>query len=135
MKSTGAWKQIFSLIYSFFFLLFFSPTLYSEIVIDGELSEVEWKSDREINKFYDVFPFSLKDASGETRILIQENEKGIYIGFINNQAKETIRANQHQRDQGARPPVGDQVGITIDFDNAGKTGYRFSVNAGNSIND
>ena len=135
MKSTGAWKLIFNLIYSFLFLFSFCPTLYSEIFIDGELSEVEWNTAREINKFYEVFPFSLNDSSGDTRILIQENEKGIYIGFINNQARETIRANQHQRDQGARPPIGDQVGITIDFDNDGKTGYRFSVNAGGSIND
>ena len=135
MKSTSAWKPIFNLNYCFFLLFFFPSTLSSEIVIDGELSEEEWKTAREINKFYEVFPFSLNDASGDTRILIQEDGKGIYIGFINIQAKETIRANQHQRDQGARPPVGDQVGITIDFDNDGKTGYRFSVNAGGSIND
>ena len=135
MKNTSAWKPIFSLSYCFFLLFLFSSTLSSEIVIDGYLSEEEWKTAREINKFYEVFPFSLNDASGDTRILIQEDGKGIYIGFINTQAKETIRANQHQRDQGARPPVGDQVGITIDFDNDGKTAYRFSVNAGGSIND
>ena len=129
-----AWKRLIKFFY-IFFLAFFCSSSFSEIIIDGKLSEEEWKSAREINKFYEVFPFSLKDASGDTRILIQEDEKGIYIGFINIQTKETIRANQHQRDQGARPPVGDQVGITIDFDNDGKTGYRFSVNAGNSIND
>lgn len=107
----------------------------SEIVIDGELSEEEWELAREINEFYEVFPFSLNDADVNTKILIQQDEKGIYFGFINPQAKESIRANQHQRDQGARPPIGDQVGVTIDFDNDGKTGYRFSVNAGGSIND
>ena len=93
------------------------------------MSEEEWKTAREINRFYEVFPFSLNDASGDTKILIQEDEKGIYIGFINNQAKETIRANQHQRDQGARPPVGDQVGITIDFDNDGKTCLLYTSDA------
>ncbi len=118
-----------------FVILGISSFSYSEIIIDGELSEEEWKDSREIKKFYEVFPFSLNDVSGTSRVLIQEDSKGIYFGFINNQPKQTIRSNQHQRDQGARPPIGDQVGVTIDFDNDGKTAYRFSVNAGNSIND
>ena len=92
MKSTSAWKPIFNLSYCFFLLFLFSSSLSSEIVIDGYLSEEEWKTAREINKFYEVFPFSLNDASGDTKILIQEDEKGIYIGFINIQAKDTIRA-------------------------------------------
>ena len=71
MKSTSAWKPILNLIYCFFLLFFFSLTLSSEIVIDGELSEEEWKTAREINRFYEVFPFSLNDVSGDTRILIQ----------------------------------------------------------------
>ena len=57
----------------------------SEIVIDGELSEEEWELAREINEFYEVFPFSLNDADVNTKILIQQDEKGIYFGFINPQ--------------------------------------------------
>ena len=90
-----------------FVILGISSFSYSEIIIDGELSEEEWKDSREIKKFYEVFPFSLNDVSGTSKVLIQEDSKGIYFGFINNQPKETIRSNQHQRDQSARPPIGD----------------------------
>ena len=135
MKNNYAWKPLSYFFYIPLILFSFSSILSSEILIDGELSEKEWQTAREINKFYEVFPFSLNDVSGNTRVLILDDEKGIYFGFINAQSNESIRANQHQRDQGARPPVGDQVGVTLDFDNDGKTAYRFSVNAGNSIND
>ena len=135
MKNNYARKPLSNFFYISVILFSFSSILSSEILIDGELSEEEWQSAREIHKFYEVFPFSLNDVSGNTRVLILDDEKGIYFGFINAQSIESIRANQHQRDQGARPPVGDQVGVTLDFDNDGKTAYRFSVNAGNSIND
>ena len=135
MKSIYTWRPLPKFFHTFLFLFSFSSILSSEILIDGKLSEKEWQNAREVNKFYEVFPFSLNDVSGNTRVLIADDEKGIYFGFINTQSNESIRANQHQRDQGARPPVGDQVGVTLDFDNDGKTAYRFSVNAGNSIND
>ena len=60
-----------------------SLQVWPEIVIDGELSEEEWELAREINEFYEVFPFSLNDADVNTKILIQQDEKGIYFGFIN----------------------------------------------------
>tara|TARA_Y100000590_G_scaffold122407_1_gene140088 strand:- start:11121 stop:13436 length:2316 start_codon:yes stop_codon:yes gene_type:complete len=134
MKNKNAWKLNYKSSL-FLYFLFFSTIITSEILLDGKLNEEEWKEARTIDTFYEVFPFSLNDVSGNSKILIQEDKKGIYFGFINIQPRETIRSNQHQRDQGARPPIGDQVGVTIDFDNDGKTAYRFSVNAGNSIND
>ena len=98
-------------------LIAFCPGLFSEIVIDGILDEAEWTTAKEVTEFYEVYPYSLDNGHKNTRILIKEDEKGMYFGFINNQPKATIRLNQHQRDQGVRPPVGDQNGVTIDFDN------------------
>ena len=115
----NARKRFFNVYPRLLLISFFSSFVFAEIVIDGKLSEEEWELAREINKFYEVFPFSLNDVSGNTRVLIVDDEKGIYFGFINTQTNESIRANQHQRDQGARPPVGDQVGVTLDFDNDG----------------
>ena len=116
-------------------LIAFCPALFSEIVIDGFLDEEEWTTAREINEFYEVYPYSLDTGHNDTKILIREDEKGMYFGFINTQPKDTIRLNQHQRDQGVRPPIGDQNGVTLDFDNDRRTGYRFIVNAGGSIID
>ena len=116
-------------------LIALCPGIYSEIIIDGLLDEEEWATARVVNQFYEVYPYSLETGHTDTKILIKEDEKGMYFGFINNQPKDTIRLNQHQRDQGVRPPIGDQNGVTIDFDNDARTGYRFIVNAGGSIND
>ncbi|MDG2019591.1 MAG: DUF5916 domain-containing protein [SAR86 cluster bacterium] len=116
-------------------LIAFCPGLFSEIIVDGLLDEEDWSTARVVNDFYEVYPYSLNTGHTDTKILIKEDEKGMYFGFINTQPKDTIRLNQHQRDQGVRPPVGDQNGVTIDFDNDARTGYRFIVNAGGSIND
>ncbi|MFL2697688.1 MAG: DUF5916 domain-containing protein [Gammaproteobacteria bacterium] len=116
-------------------ILLLSSSVFSEIVVDGILDEADWESAREVSQFYEVYPFSLNPDHKDTKVLIKEDREGIYFAFINKQPKETLRLNQHQRDQGARPPVGDQNGVTIDFDNDGRTGYRFIVNAGGSIID
>ena len=100
----------------------FCPGLFSEIVVDGLLDEEEWSTARVVNNFYEVYPYSLDTGHTDTKIFIKEDEKGMYFGFINTQPKDTIRLNQHQRDQGIRPPVGDQNGVTIDFDNDARTG-------------
>ena len=93
MKNNDAWKPLSNFFYISLILFSFSSILSSEILINGELSEKEWQTAREINKFYEVFPFSLNDVSGNTRVLILEDEKGIYFGFINAQSNESIRAN------------------------------------------
>ena len=86
MKNNDAWKPLSNFFYIPLILFSFSSILSSEILIDGELSEKEWQTAREINKFYEVFPFSLNDVSGNTRVLILDDEKGIYFGFINTQS-------------------------------------------------
>ena len=79
MKNSYAWKSLSNFFYIHLILFSFSSILSSEILIDGELSEKEWQTAREINKFYEVFPFSLNDVSGNTRVLVLDDEKGIYF--------------------------------------------------------
>ena len=79
MKNNYAWKPLSNFFYISVILFSFSSILSSEILIDGELSEKEWQSAREINKFYEVFPFSLNDVSGNTTVLILDDDKGIYF--------------------------------------------------------
>ena len=120
-------------------LLFNSPT-YSEtlslseaITIDGVLEEDAWSTAREWTKYYESIPFSLAAPRHFQKVLILEDENGMYFGFINEQSKDTIRANQHQRDD-ERANV-DKAGVSIDFDGNGLTAYGFSVSAGGSISD
>ena len=104
-----------------------------DINIDGHLDEPAWSSAREWNRYYESIPFSLAPPKHKQKVLILEDEQGIYFGFINQQDNASIRANLHQRDD-ERANV-DRAGVTIDFDGDGLTAYNFSVSAGGSISD
>ena len=114
-------------------LLLALPAFAEEIKIDGILDEAAWSTAREWTQYYESIPFSLAAPKHFQKVLILEDEKGMYFGFINEQANDTIRANQHQRDD-ERANV-DKAGVSIDFDGNGLTAYGFSVSAGGSISD
>ena len=114
---------------------FLSTYIYSTIEIDGKLDEPEWDSAKEINQFYEIFPYSLKDADFSTKVLIKETDQGIFFGFSSSQKKDTIRANQHQRDAHFMRTNADLVGVAIDFDGNALTAFDFYVSAGGSIGD
>ena len=60
------------------FILSFS--LSSEITIDGSLDEVEWNKAQVIDRFYEVYPYSLREVNDyKTQILIIESDKGPYL--------------------------------------------------------
>ena len=80
-------------------LLIFSVPIFSEIKVDGILDDPEWKDASQITKFYEVFPYSLNEVTDfKTIILIQESEKGIYLGYKNYQSNESMRSQNHERD-------------------------------------
>ena len=101
------------------FVLFTSNLSSLDLVIDGNLDEADWLNAREITKYYESLPYTLNDASGSQKVLVLEDEKGIYLGFISYQANETIRAQKHQRDD--EMANADMVGVSIDFDGDGLT--------------
>ena len=121
----------FSYLLGFFFL---TPQLSAlDISVDGVLDEREWSEAREWTKYYESMPFSLAEPKHFQKVLIQEDEKGIYFGFINLQSKDSIRANKHERDD--EMANADKCGLAIDFDGDGLTEYGFTVSAGGSISD
>ena len=114
--------------------LVFCINLKAEISIDGVLDEKEWETARKIDTFYEVFPYSLKEISDfKTDILIFENPNGIYIGFKNYQSNESMRAQNHERDD--EMSLADKNGVSIDFDADGLIAYQFFVSSGGSIGD
>ena len=115
-------------------LLFLSSNINAlDISIDGVLDEKEWSEAREWTKYYESMPFSLAEPKHFQKVLIQEDEKGMYFGFINLQSKDSIRANKHERDD--EMANADKCGLAIDFDGDGLTAYGFTVSAGGSISD
>ena len=103
------------------------------MVIDGKIKETDWNQAREITKYYESLPYTLNDASGSQKVLVLEDEKGIYLGFINYQSNDSIRTQKHQRDD--EMANADMVGVSIDFDGDGLLSYGFSISAGGSILD
>ena len=118
---------------SFFPLLLFSNLLLSAIVVDGKLNEEEWKSAQQINKFYQVFPFTLEEPEQKTTVLVYETEKGMFVGYINYQARASMRAQLHERD--ADNANADKVGMSVDFDGDSLMAYSFTVSLGGSLWD
>ena len=106
---------------TFLCLLLVSPFSFSEILIDGKLDEAEWDEAREVTKFYEVYPFTLEEPKYDQKVLVLEDEKGIYFGFINYQPTESIRSNKHERD--LERPNADRVGVNIDFDGDNISAY------------
>ena len=115
-------------------LVLFTSSIHSlDIIVDGKLEEKEWSEAKEITKYYESLPYTLNDASGFQKVLVLEDEEGIYLGFINYQDQETIRTQKHQRDD--EMANADMVGVSIDFDGDGLLSYGFSISAGGSILD
>ena len=104
-----------------------------DIKIDGVLDDADWSSAREWTKYYESMPFSLAEPKHFQKVLIHQDEKGMYFGFINEQPKESIRANKHERDD--EMGNADKAGLAIDFDGDGLTAYGFTISAGGSVSD
>ena len=109
------------------------PVYSVDIKIDGVLDDADWSSAREWTKYYESMPFSLAEPKHFQKVLIHQDEKGMYFGFINEQAKESIRANKHERDD--EMANADKAGLAIDFDGDGLTAYGFTISAGGSVSD
>ena len=111
----------------------FSAYVSAEITIDGRLDEAEWKQAQRFASFVETRPFSLKESTIPTEVLVLTDEKGIYIGFINQQSWDTRYRRKQERD--AMWSDSDRNFISIDFDGKANMGYFFGVSLGGSMSD
>ncbi len=111
----------------------FSAYVSAEITVDGRLDETEWKQAQRFENFVETSPFSLKETTHPTEVLILTDEKGIYFGFINEQPWDTRYRRKQERD--AMWADSDRNFISIDFDGKANMGYFFGVNLGGSMSD
>ncbi len=111
----------------------FSAYVSAEITVDGRLDETEWKQAQRFENFVETSPFSLKETTHPTEVLILTDEKGIYFGFINEQPWDTRYRRKQERD--AMWADSDRNFLSIDFDGKANIGYFFGVNLGGSMSD
>ena len=82
-------RNSYQILFVFLGLIFLSPYVSAfEMSIDGVLDEEEWSQAREWTKYYESMPFSLAEPKHFQKVLILEDEKGMYFGFINLQSKD-----------------------------------------------
>jgi len=115
------------------FSAIFSAYVSAEITVDGRLDETEWKQAQRFESFVETRPFSLKESTHPTEVLILTDEKGIYIGFINEQPWDTRYRRKQERD--AMWSDSDRNFLSIDFDGKANMGYFFGVSLGGSMSD
>ena len=115
------------------FSAIFSAYVSAEITVDGRLDETEWKQAQRFQNFVETSPFSLKESTHPTEVLILTDEKGIYIGFINEQPWDTRYRRKQERD--AMWSDSDRNFLSIDFDGKANMGYFFGVSLGGSMSD
>mgnify|MGYP005691367341 FL=1 len=117
----------------YFVLLFFFNAFLLAINIDGNLSEEEWQQAEYLDNFLTVFPNDKSAPEYKTKIKYFSNEKGIYIGIINEQPLSTQVSQKHPRDSWAVDA--DRISLIIDFNANANIGYEFTVSLGDSLRD
>ena len=103
------------------------------IIVDGNLSELEWQDAYEINKFFETSPYTLKESKEKTKTLIFSNKDGIYVGFKNYQATSSMLSRRAMRDE--MNSLAEKNSINIDFDGDGSKAYILAVTLGDSLFD
>ena len=63
------------------FNVFFSAYVSAEITVDGRLDETEWKQAQRFESFVETRPFSLKESTHPTEVLILTDEKEFILVY------------------------------------------------------
>ena len=97
------------------------------IKVDGVLNEPVWQQLASLGDMRVLRPDTLAKASHTTDIKLFYTEKGLYVGFYNEQEEDTIVERLSPRDQYISR---DGNYVTLDPGGAGLYGYWFGVNLG-----
>ena len=102
------------------------PAINGEVIIDGNLSEAQWKNATKILVNNITRPYDNIPSPVHTEALIMSDADTFYIAFIANDPEPNqITAFYKDRDKAWG---NDLVGIKIDTFNDQRTAYRFLVN-------
>ena len=103
------------------------------IDIDGRIDEGEWAGAKHVTDFRVVEPLTRAPSPYPTEAWIKATPEGLAIAFRNTQGPGVPRTYQRtQRDQDAQV---DRVNLMVDFDGDGRSGYNFTVNITDGIQD
>jgi hypothetical protein len=103
------------------------------IDVDGRIDPAEWQGAEHVTDFKVVEPLTRAPSPYPTEAWVLATPEGLAIGFRNTQPASVPRTYQRtQRDQDAAV---DRVNLMVDFDGDGRSGYNFTVNLTDGIQD
>ena len=103
------------------------------IDVDGRIDPAEWQGAEHVTQFKVVEPLTRAPSPYPTEAWLLATPEGLAIGFRNTQPASVPRTYRRtQRDQDAQV---DRVNLMVDFDGDGRSGYNFTVNLTDGIQD
>jgi hypothetical protein len=103
------------------------------IRIDGHLDEPVWQTLPAYDEFVVIEPDTLGETVHDTYIRLAYDERGLYVGAEMRQPAETLITRLSSRDE--RGLNRDSINLTLDTSGAGRYGYWFGINLGDSLMD
>jgi hypothetical protein len=106
---------------------------HAEVTIDGRIDPTEWAGAEHVTDFRLTEPLTGAPSPYPTEAWILATPEGLAIGFRNTQTKDVPRTRQRTQRDGDAPV--DRVNLMIDYDGDGRSGYNFTLNLTDGIQD
>jgi hypothetical protein len=113
--------------------VFSQASAAASITVDGKISEAEWAGAQHITDFKLVQPLTGANAPYATEAWVLSTPEGLAVGFRNTQPASVRRTRERTRRDG--DAAVDRVNLMVDYDGNGGTGYNFTLNLTNGIQD
>jgi len=113
--------------------LFSQASMAASITVDGKISEAEWAGAQHISDFKLVQPLTGADTPYPTEAWVLSTPEGLAVAFRNTQPASVPRTRARTRRDG--DAAVDRVNLMVDYDGNGGTGYNFTLNLTNGIQD
>jgi hypothetical protein len=110
-----------------------AAALAQQVTIDGKIDAAEWAGAEHVTDFKLTEPLTLAPSPYPTEAWILATPEGLAIGFRNTQPASVPRTRSRTQRDGDAPV--DRVNLMIDYDGDGRSGYNFTLNLTNGIQD
>ena len=110
-----------------------ASALAQQVTIDGKIDPAEWAGAEHVTDFRLTEPLTGAPSPYPTEAWILATPEGLAIAFRNTQPASVPRTRSRTQRDGDAPV--DRVNLMIDYDGDGRSGYNFTLNLTDGIQD
>jgi hypothetical protein len=110
-----------------------APAAFAQVHIDGRIGEGEYAGAEHVTDFKVTEPLTGAPSPYPTEAWILSTPEGLAIAFRNTQPASVPRTHQRTQRDGDAPV--DRVNLMVDYDGDGHSGYNFTLNLTDGIQD